>query len=192
MGKGEDYLYRGGTDFVGVNTGDRLIVSRKYRKAYQQVESSRIFPEYYLLRVNAYHGKPRNPIEEWMRYLKDGEIDADTTVPGLKEAYARLQYYSLPEKQRRIYDAYLYNMNYQQDVIAAYDQAGWERGKEEGQKIGLEKGEAIGLEKGEAIGLEKGEKKKAFEIARQLKQTELSFMQIAQVTGLSAEEIEEL
>ena len=85
---------------------------------------------------------------------------------------------------------YLYDMHYQQDVIAAYDQAG----REEGEAIGLEKGEAIGLEKGKAIGLQKGrkegEQKKASDIARQLKQMGLSDAQIMQATGLPATELE--
>ena len=104
----------------------------------------------------------------------------------------------LLEKARKAYDAYLYDMHYQQDVIAAYDQAGWERGREEGEKKGREQGEAIGLEKGEAIGLEKGQeigrkeggREKAQSIAWQLKQMGLSDMQILQATGLSAGELE--
>ena len=194
LGTGSDYLYRGGTEFIGVHTHDRLIVSRKYRKISQRVDPSKLFPEYYLLRVNAYSGEPHSHLEEWMRYLKDGIVDEGTEAPGLKEAYARLQYCALPEKARKAYDAYLYDMHYQQDVIAAYDQAGWERGREEGEKKGREEGEAIGLEKGEAIGLEKGEaigrKAKALAIARQMKQMGLSDAQILQATGLTADELE--
>lgn len=199
LGTGSDYLYRGGTEFIGVHTHDRLVVSRKYRKIYRQVEPSRLFPEYYLLRVNAYSGEPHSHLEEWMRYLKDGEVDENTDAPGLKEAYARLQYCALPEKARKAYDAYLYDMHYQQDVIAAYDQAGWERGREEGEKegrkAGIEEGRKEGREEGEAIGLEKGREegeKKVFEIARQLKQMKIPVTQITQATGLRAEEIEEL
>ena len=104
----------------------------------------------------------------------------------------------LPEKARKAYDAYLYDMHYQQDVIAAYDQAGWERGREEGEKKGreegLEKGEAIGLEKGQKIGRkegrEEGLKEGKMAIARELKQMGLSDAQIMQATGLSAAELE--
>ena len=97
---------------------------------FNRVDPSKLFPEHYLLRVNAYSGEPHSHLEEWMRYLKDGIVDEGTEAPGLKEAYARLQYCALPEKARKAYDAYLYDMHYQQDVIAAYDQAGWERGRE--------------------------------------------------------------
>ena len=178
LGTGSDYLYRGGTEFIGVHTHDRLVVSRKYRKIYRQVEPSRLFPEYYLLRVNAYSGEPHSHLEEWMRYLKDGEVDENTDAPGLKEAYARLQYCALPERARKAYDAYLYDMHYQQDVIAAYDQAGWERGREEGEKKGREEG------------LKEGGREKAMAIARQLKRMGLSDTQILQATGMSAAELE--
>ena len=178
LGTGSDYLYRGGTEFIGVHTHDRLVVSRKYRKIYRQVEPSRLFPEYYLLRVNAYSGEPHSHLEEWMRYLKDGEVDENTDAPGLKEADARLQYCALPERARKAYDAYLYDMHYQQDVIAAYDQAGWERGREEGEKKGREEG------------LKEGGREKAMAIARQLKRMGLSDTQIMQATGMSAAELE--
>ena len=100
----------------------------------------------------------------------------------------------LPEKARKAYDAYLYDMHYQQDVIAAYDQAGWERGREEGraegEAIGLEKGEAIGRKAGREEGLKEGGREKALTIARQLKQMGLSDAQILQATGLTADELE--
>ena len=216
LGVGDDYLYRGYTSFTGVNNHQRLKVSLKDKNLFRNVDTSEIFPEYFLLRVNAFKGEPRNHLEEWMRYLQEGLISPDTTAPGLKAAYDKLCMLNLSEKERYAYDRFAYDLIYQQDIVDTYNFEGYVKGFAKGEKQGMEKGEkkglkkgrkagieeglekgreegeAIGLEKGEAIGLEKGEKKKAFEIARQLKQTELSFMQIAQVTGLSLEEIEEL
>ena len=45
---------------------------------------------------------------------------------------------------------------------------------------------------GKKEGLEEGEQKKALEIARQLKQMKLSVTEIAQITGLSEEDIKGL
>ena len=78
-----------------------------------------------------------------------------------------------------------------------------ERGREsfaEGEAIGLKKGrsegEAIGLEKGrsegEAIGLEKGAAQKQHEIAKSMKAKKIPTADIAEITGLSAEEVEAL
>ncbi|MBQ4034976.1 MAG: hypothetical protein II623_05910, partial [Paludibacteraceae bacterium] len=70
------------------------------------------------------------------------------------------------------------------------------KGREEGEAIGLVKGraegEAIGLEKGEAIGLEKGVKKEKIDNARKMKECGVDIHIISTVTGLSADEIENL
>jgi len=54
-------------------------------------------------------------------------------------------------------------------------------------------GEQLGLQKGEQLGLQKGEHKKAIETAQNLKKLGvLNIEQIAQVTGLTGKEVEEL
>lgn len=65
-------------------------------------------------------------------------------------------------------------------------------GLEKGEAIGLEKGEAIGLEKGEAIGLEKGVFQNKIENARKMKSKGFSVEDIADITGLSVDDIEKL
>ena len=65
-------------------------------------------------------------------------------------------------------------------------------GLEKGEAIGLEKGEAIGLEKGEAIGLEKGMTKGIHTVAKNMKKKGIDPTLIAEATGLSLSEIEEL
>ena len=63
---------------------------------------------------------------------------------------------------------------------------------ENGILQGIAKGEAIGIEKGMKEGMEKGMEKSKFEIAKSMKLKELDLNLIAECTGLSAEEIEEL
>ncbi|MCQ2208496.1 MAG: PD-(D/E)XK nuclease family transposase, partial [Paludibacteraceae bacterium] len=82
--------------------------------------------------------------------------------------------------------------------------SGMKKGKEEGLAEGFEKGEAIGLEKGEAIGLvkgkeeglaeglEKGAHQEKIDNAKKMKSRGFSVEDIAEITGLSAEEIEKL
>jgi predicted transposase YdaD len=65
---------------------------------------------------------------------------------------------------------------------------GLAKGRAEGEKIGIEKGEKIGIEKGEKIGMEKERKANA----RKMKEKGLSAEDIADVTGLSIEEIASL
>ena len=62
----------------------------------------------------------------------------------------------------------------------------------ERERIGIEQGRSEGLAEGEAIGLEKGAAQKQREIAKNLKHAGIPLDVIAENTGLTAEEIENL
>lgn len=173
LGIGTDYFYHGQNHFTGVHTGDRLRINTRDRDAVVPRLPAEIFPEYILIRVNEFDKVACTPLDEWIKYLKDGTIRPDTTAPGLGEAREKLKYYSMSPKERRAYDEHLSVIMIQNDVI---DTAKWE---------GLMEGKAEGLEKGRA----EGEKKKQIEIARNLKAMSLPLETIMQATGLSIEEI---
>ena len=45
-----------------------------------------------VIRVNEFNKLATDPLEEWVRYLKDEYISPDTTAPGLREAKERLEF----------------------------------------------------------------------------------------------------
>ena len=45
-----------------------------------------VFPEYYVLRVNDFDTVARTPLDEWVKFLKTGEIDRTATAKGFPEA----------------------------------------------------------------------------------------------------------
>ena len=176
LGKGSDFLYHGKTTFVGVHTGDLLQVNFKEKDALSMRTPEAIFPEYYIIRVNEFNRVARTPLEEWISYLKDGEIRPDTTTPGLAEAREKLQYLKMSKQERQDYDRHMDAIMTQNDVL---DTAKME---------GLVEGEA----KGRAEGLVEGEARKNLENARSMKSLGISVDIIHQVTGLSMDEIAEL
>lgn len=176
IGKGNDYLYHGQNNFVGVHTGDLLEVSAKAKDALIHKLPAQIFPEYFLIRVNEFNQVAVTPLEEWIEYLKTGRIRPDTQAPGLAEARQKLIYYNMNAAERHAYDEHLNAIMIQNDVI---DTAKLE-GRIEGKKEGREEGRA------------EGEKEKQQEIGRNLKKMGLSTETIVQATGLSAEEVENL
>ena len=117
LGKGEDYLYHGQNHFIGVHTRDSLEITRKEQDALVGRKPEDIFPEYILIRVNEFNKVAVTPMEEWMAYLKNGVIRPDTSAPGLSEARAKLQYYSMSEAERRAYDEHLNAIVIHDDVI---------------------------------------------------------------------------
>lgn len=172
IGKGNDYLYYGQNHFVGVHTGDHLQVNVKERDAIVSRMPAEIFPEYVLIRVNEFDKVAVTPLEEWMKYLKDGTIRPDTTAPDLSEAREKLKYFSMPPKERMAYDEHLSAVMIQNDVL---DSAKLE-GKIEGR----------------AEGRAEGRDEERFSIARNMKQLGIPVDVIVKSTGLTSGEIETL
>ncbi len=168
FGKGTDYLYRGQDHFTAVHTGDHLQISAKKKEVIISCIPVGISPEYFLIKVNEFDKVAVTPLEEWMKYLKDGTIRPETTAPGLGEAKEKLKYYSMPPQERMAYNEYLNILMIQNDVL--------DSAKLEG-KIEQEK---------------EGENEAKRTVARNLKSMNLSIEQITQATGLAPEEIEKL
>ena len=180
IGQGSDFLYHGQNNFVGVHTGDQLQVNVKERNAIVPRMPAEIFPEYILIRVNEFDQVATTPLNEWMKYLKDGTIRPDTTAPGLGEAREKLKYYSMNVQERRAYDEHLNAVMIQNDVL--------DSAKLEGRIEGLAEGRAEGLAEGRAEGRAEGIKI----MARNLKAAGLSVEAISKASGLTLEEIDRL
>lgn len=180
LGQGADYLYVGQNDFVGVHTKDHLKISRKEEGAIVQRFPSEIFPTYYLVRVNNFNEVAKSPLEEWIKYLKDGVISAETTAPGLREARQKLQYYSMDDAERHAYDEHINAVMIQNDVLG--------NARQEGLEEGLAKGLAKGLEEG----LAKGRDERSLEIAKSLLDMGVAIDKIMNATGLDEEQIRSL
>ena len=144
LGKGEDYVYRGQTVFRGVTKNDTLQITSKEKNAIQMKSPEEVFPEYYLIRVNAFNKLAENHLDEWIRYLKDGEIDENTTAPGLQEAKRKLEYMSMSKSDKLAYDEHINAVMIQNDVISTAMKEGRAEGEAKGRAEGLEKGKAEG------------------------------------------------
>ena len=164
LGKGNDYLYHGQNRFIGVHTNDELLITAKEEGAIIQKLPQEVFPEYYLIRVNEFNQVAKTPLEEWVKYLKTGIIDPDTTAPGLPEAREKLRYYDMSPEERHEYDEHVNAIMIQNDVLNTAKLEGRAEGRAEGK----------------------------LEYAKNLKQLGVSIDIIAQATGLSREEIGKL
>lgn len=180
IGIGSDYLYYGQNNFVGVHTGDRLQVNVKEKNAIVTRMPAEIFPEYVLIRVNEFDQVAVTPLEEWMSYLKSGVIRSDTTAPGLEEAREKLKYYSMTPQERLAYDEHLNAVMIQNDVIDSAKLEGKIEGRIEGR------------EEGKIEGREEGREEERLSNARKMKNKGLDYTMIADITGLTLEDIANL
>lgn len=172
LGQGTDYVYHGRTEFRGIHDNDVLKLSKQQTEKFIRQEAGDLFPEYYVLRVNEFDKKAVTPLDEWIAFLKTGEIGDDAQAPGLAEARERLKFSSLDKSERTAYLRNIEDLRVQRSVV---DTAIYE-GREEGRQEGM-------IE---------GEKKKQREIAQNMKRLGLFPDTIAKVTGLTSEEIERL
>jgi len=71
LGQGEDYVYKGTTHFEGLHQKDILALSNKQKETFQKYKPSDIFPEYYLIKVNQFDDLAKDPLDEWIYFLKN-------------------------------------------------------------------------------------------------------------------------
>ncbi len=164
LGQGEDYAYKGMTQFVGLNKKDILKLNSTQQALYKTEKISDIYPEYYILKVNQFDDIARNTIDEWIYFLKNEEIKDEFKAKGLKEAKKELDILKMDEEERREYEEYLEAMRY----------------------------EASMFESSYKVGEMKGEENKAVDMAKKLKEKGIDIDIISETSGLSNKEIEEL
>ena len=131
LGQGKDYVYHGKIIFRGLHDPqDVLQLSVRQRELFVGKEAGDIFPEYYVLRVNEFDRIAKTPLDEWIKFLKTGEIDKDATAKGLPEAREKLRVDSLPEAEKRAYIRDMEAIRYQRSVKERQKE-----GQKEGQKV---------------------------------------------------------
>ena len=181
LGKGSDYLYHGTTRFVGVHTHDELHVNTKEASVIKMRAPQDIFPEYYIIRVNEFNRVATTPLEDWIDYLKTGNIRPGTDAPGLEEAREKLRYLAMDKSERQAYDRHLDIIMSQNDMI---DTAKME-GHAEGRAEGIAEGRAEGIAEGRAEGIAEERAR----IAKTLAALGTNIADIAKAIGVSAADV---
>ncbi|MGN0285367.1 MAG: hypothetical protein ACI4B4_11280, partial [Segatella copri] len=135
-----------------------------------------IFPEYYLLCVNNFDKLAVNNLDEWIEFLKTGEISEAAQAPGLADARKCLDIDKLTVAEKNDYVRHMENLRYQRSVIKTGYDDGWQKG----------------LADGRAEGLAEGENKANIATAQRLLAMGLSTDQVSAATQLPLEHIEKL
>lgn len=119
LGDGSDYIYRGQAVLRGVHTHEPLSIKRKEKDVFVRKASENIFPVYYLVRVGKFDYKvfAKAPLEQWMNYLKTGEIGEHDDAPGLPEAREKLKYDAMTPAQQKNYCAFRDDVRVKQEAI---------------------------------------------------------------------------
>ena len=107
-------------------------------------------------------------LDEWIRFLKTGEIEDSDTAPGLADAKECLDVRKLSREELLVYQRHKMNVAYQRSVIST--------GYDDGMQDGIKKGRAEGM----------------VEVAKKMLMARLPDAQIIAFTGLTQEQINRL
>jgi hypothetical protein len=176
LGQGKDYVYHGKTEFRGIHTHDILCLSLRQQEQFKCERVGDLYPEYYLLRVDDFNQSAITPLDEWISFLKTGDIPETASAAGLPEARERLRADRMSEAERKQYQAHLEAVRYQRSVI----------------QTGIIEGFAEGRAEGRAEGIAEGEKKKAIAIASKALKKGMSPEDVMELTSLTKDEITNL
>ncbi len=174
LGQGNDYVYHGTTRFTGLHTHEELMLSHRQQQIFLRQTAGEIFPEYYVIRVNQFNDIAKDTLDEWIFYLKNGDIKEGSRAKGLAEVREKLATDRLNKEDKATYLRHLDNLSHQKSVIFT--------AKDEG----IVEGMAKGMAKGKAEGITEG----LLMVARNMKKNGEPVEKIMAFTGLNKEQIE--
>ena len=183
LGHGEDYIYRGSTNFIGMNKHDELQLSTIQKQQYSKNSISDIYPEYYLLKVNQFNDYAKNTLDEWIYFLKNSEIKDNFTAKGLIKAKTVFATMNMSQDERGDYEKHLDFLSYMASLEETRE-IDMHKAKREGREEGREQGKAEGREQGKHAA--------TIAIAKSLLADGVNISLIAKATGLSEVEIQKL
>lgn len=165
LGQGEDYVYHGKTDFIGIHSADRLKLSSKQTELLGgKVEPYQVFPEYYVIKVNQFDNVAKDTLDQWIYYLKNNEIEDSFTAKGISKAKELWRVDKLPSDEQKKYFSHLEDLHYEASMA-------WS------MKVDAE---------------DKVKKQRSIEIAISMKKKGMDNKVICELTGLSINEIQNL
>ena len=176
LGQGKDFVYHGKTEFRGIHNDEVLKLSTFQRQQFGVDEVYKLYPEYYILKVNDFNHWSKVPLEQWIYFLSTSDIPEDADAPGLKAAREKLQLSQMSKDEQAAYRRYL------DDRVILADQIFTAKGE----------GRLEGREEGRLEGREEGRAEERLKNARSLKANGIPMDVIAKSLGLTTEEIEQV
>ncbi len=164
FGDGDDYIYKGTTNFIGLHKHTQLKLNEKQKELYKVESVENIYPEYYLIKIRNFNDNAKDSLDEWINFLKNEEIADNPKAKGLLKAKETLDYLKMDDEERAEYERYQKSLH---DQASAYEST-------------------------YVIGSIEGAKKAKLEIAKKSLEQGLDLETIKIITGLSDRELENL
>ena len=106
FGDGDDYIYKGTTNFIGLHNHMQLKLNEKQKDLYKTDKIEKVYPEYYLIKVRNFNDNAKDSLDEWINFLKNETIPENPRAKGLAKASQELDYLKMSEQERIAYNRY--------------------------------------------------------------------------------------
>jgi predicted transposase/invertase (TIGR01784 family) len=189
--QGDDYVYHGTTDFIGLHKGSQLTLNARQKKSFDVEQVSDLFPEYYIINISNFENVATDTLDEWIYFLKNEEIKPHFKAKGLLEAKEALDVMKLTPAEKVSYDHYQMWLHRQASLFESNDTIPREEGREKGKEEGEIIGEARGIEK-ERLAQQCKQHQEKIDSAKEMLKLGLALKDMARITGLDDKEITNL
>ena len=164
FGDGDDYIYKGTTNFIGIHNHIQLKLNEKQKELYKVDSVESIYPEYYLIKIRNFNDNSKDTLDEWINFLKNETIPDNVKAQGLLKAKETLDYLKMDDSERADYESYQKSLH---DQASAYEST-------------------------YVIGSIEGAKKEKLEIARKSLEQNIDLETIKIITGLTDTDLSNL
>ena len=134
LGQGDDYIYKGTTEFKGIHTRDILQINAGQKKAFNIDHISAIYPEYYIIKVNRFNDLSRDSLDDWIYYFKHNAVPENSKARGLSKVAHLLKIDQMDTTTKYEYEAYIKDRVISRSMLETAKFEGREEGREEGIK----------------------------------------------------------
>ncbi|WP_147532279.1 Rpn family recombination-promoting nuclease/putative transposase [Bacillus marasmi] len=181
----EGFLWSDRLEFHLIDLSSFMVQWKKYRRKLKE-QNEHELP--WLMMLSAADAKRKIQYSDILAELEEWAMN----IEEVREALIEWENLSADKKNRDEYEARLKELRDQLSNLQGYHRKGKEEGIKEGIKLGVEKGKIEGIKEGKKEGIKEGIMEGSRIIVRNLLKKGLTTAEIAELTGLTEDEIREL
>ena len=117
LGQGKDYVYHGKSEFIGIHLGDTLQLSQDQKDEFLSKEVYELFPEYYVIKVNAFDDVAKDSLDEWIYFFKHSKVPKNYKAKGLKEVEKKMRFENLSPEEKTAFEKHQLSVVSERNVI---------------------------------------------------------------------------
>jgi predicted transposase/invertase (TIGR01784 family) len=133
LGKGNDYIYKGTTEFIGVHGADTLQLSSHQIDLFKRQHIHQLFPHYYIIQLKQFNEVLQDKLDQWIYFLKNGDILPEFDAQGIQEAQQKLNVLHLEQEDRIAYEHFVDTLRQARSALYTAKEEGKIEGKIEGE-----------------------------------------------------------